>query len=114
MFNHNLKSALDRIQVDPATKRSYYVPPNNTLSEMQKSTVGPRQRKEANPIPLGTTHKRYVEMVSKGSKVRERNDDRAMMDQQKKGDAPKPSPPKKRKTKNKPKKPPFESNVDMG
>ena len=113
VYNQNFQSALDRIQVDPATKRSYYVPPNHTLSEMQKSTVGPRQRKQPNSIPLGTTNKRYVQMVSRSSKVRERNDDRAMMDQQKKGDAPKPSPPKKRKTKNKPKNPPFESNVDM-
>ena len=99
VYNQNLKSALDRIQVDPATKRSYYVPLNRTLSEMQKSTVGPRQRKQPNSIPLGTTNKRYVQMVSRSSKVRERNDDRAMMDQQKKGDAPKPSPPQKKENK---------------
>ena len=114
VYNQYLQSALDRIQVDPATKRSYYVPPNHTLSEMQKSTVGPGKRKQtANSLPLGTIHKRYVQMVSKGSQVRVRNDDRAMLDQQNKSDNPKPTQPKKRKTKNNPKNTPIESNVDM-
>ena len=115
VYNQNLQSALDRIQVDPVTKQSYYVPLNHSLSEMQKSTVGPRKCKQPNSIPRGTTNKRFIQMVSKICKVRVRNNDLAMMDQQKKGDAPKPSPPKKRKTKNKPKNTPIESNaVDMG
>ena len=115
VYNQNLKSALDRIQVDPVTKQSYYVPLNHSLSEMQKSTVGPRKCKQPNSIPRGTTNKRFIQMVSKICKVRVRNNDLATMDQQKKGDAPKPSPQKKRKTKNKPKNTPIESNaVDMG
>ena len=94
VYNQKSRSALDRIQVDPTNKQSYYVAPNNTLSEMQKSTVVRRKRKQTKTLPCGTLQKRYVNFVSKGSIVKVRNDDQAIMDQQNKNDDPKPSPRK--------------------